>query len=131
MSHIFSYRESEKIMSEWKEYHGTDEQIAEMRNSRNGWIFRLIQNGKIVESYINRVMTRNYDDGSVITHYWIIPDDPLREMKIRQAQTGQPVWIKQVVTGLLTNTWYYSYECTNSPNWNIPNAEYSFTSFEE
>lgn len=72
---------------EWVAYTGSDEQIVEIGMSayENGFITR---NESGIESNVVCSDT---------THYWIIPDDPLREMRIRQAQTGQPVWV-----GLIT-----------------------------
>lgn len=63
-------------------------------------------------------------------------DEQIAEMQIRQAMTKQPTWIKiptvaeRFDTGARTDL-YYRYECTTNPNWGIPNAEYSFTSFED
>lgn len=103
-------------MAEWIEYTGSDEQIAEIGMSL----------------YANGFMARNESgiESNVVcsdtTHYWIIPDDPLREMKIRWAQTGQPVWWRFSDTSFEPGV-----RCTTSPDWNIPNAEYSFTPFED
>ena len=113
-------------MTNWKEYTGSDEQIAEINNSKNGYLIAYddiicdIEHGKIQKEWLVNA-----------THYWIIPGDPLREMKIRWAQTGQPVWIKEQ----MANEWgnyinkYIYHEPTTTPDWNIPNAEYSFTPF--
>lgn len=121
---------------EWVAYTGSDEQIAEIGNSINA----------------NGFITKNISglESSVVctdtTHYWIIPDDPLREMKIRQAQTGKPVWIRMdayklakidrstydIVSSKSEGQMYTEHTIvTTTPDWNIPNAEYSFTAFEE
>lgn len=121
-------------MSEWVAYTGSDEQIAEIGNSINA----------------NGFITKNISglESSVVcsdtTHYWIIPDDPLREMKIRHAMTGQPVCVrfrkpysikiddyeKESASKLYVDE-CGAYIITTTPNWNIPNAEYSFTAFKE
>lgn len=102
----------------WKVYDGSDEQIAEIGMSvyANGFITK---NESGIESNVVCSDT---------THYWIIPDDPLREMKVRQAMTGQPVYwrLKKDNPGLI-----YRVFVTTSPDWNIPNANYSFSPFQE
>lgn len=111
---------------EWKKYTGSDKQIAEIQNAKE-FIYRYkTQSGKFVESFIEDMLWKAQINN--LSHYWIIPDDPLREMKIRQAQTGQPVWIKK--NHDLTRM-YRLIGPTTNPDWNIPNAEYSFTNFEE
>ena len=119
-------------MSEWKEYSGADEQIAEIKNAKNGFLFRYAwgNTSQIWEfDEANKQYIDNLMSGKEITHYWIIPDDPLREMKIRQAQTWQPVWIRKR-SPIIEDKAGWIIGCTNTPNWNIPNAEYSFTPFE-
>lgn len=113
-------------MNEWKEYTGSNEQIAEMQNSYYGFLLKL--NEKIKGIY------RKNDLSSIegkmvlpgfrheITHYLICNPHPLADMIIRQAQTVQPVFMKIGSA---------EYAPTTTPNWNIPNAEYSFTPFED
>ena len=100
----------------WTVFTNSEEQIAEIGMSvyANGFITK---NESGIESNVVCSDT---------THYWIIPDDPLREMKIRWAQTGQPVWIRKEIE----NEYFY-WLPTTTPDWNIPNAEYSFTEFKE
>lgn len=121
---------------EWVAYTGSDKQIAELKKQRKGFIYKYVEDGKTLESQIEYFIWQEHLD--VMTHYWIIPEDPLREMKIRQAQTGQPVWVKRetikfepcefggdiMVDGIIV-------QVTTTPDWNILNAEYSFTAFEE
>lgn len=127
-------------MSEWVAYNGSNEQIAELKSAKNGYLLRYKEGN---DSAILKIV-HEYAEPNEITNYWIIPDDPLREMKIRQAQTGQLVWVRipfPVCTVPLVhamNGFDYPVETndgftiimTNIPNWNIPNAEYSFTAFE-
>lgn len=138
---------------EWNKFTGSDEQIAEIINSKNGFIVDsqwsvFNEPNKLQITFDDKTnidwLKQNFEDYNV-TKYWIIPDDPLREMKIRQAMTGQPVYID-------LRKCIYPYQAdpddsvlnivkdghgveigiaTCNPNWNIPNAEYSFTAFEE
>lgn len=115
------------MTTNWTKYTGSDEQIAEIEN--NNVVFRYIGGRESIRA------ERKFDsyDRKYISHYWIIPDDPLREMKIRQAQTGQPVWVrysKQSEYAALPITEVLTYS-TTTPDWNIPNAEYSFTPWED
>ena len=106
-------------MSEWTEYTGSDEQIAEFKNTENGYVLRKSDDKEVV--FLSIEYRPNLDN---VTHYWIIPDDPLREMKVRQAMTGQPVYIRWVNITC-------GHCVTTTPDWSIPNTEYSFTPFEE
>jgi len=112
--------------TKWTEYTGSDEQIAEMINAENGFTFRTgpFNETSIWHNIINIEWYKNE-----ITHYLICKPHPLVDMIIRQAQTGQPVWIR-------TNPFDWdvsvpSHYETTTPDWNIPNAEYSFTEFKE
>ena len=111
----------------WKVYDGSDEQIAEIRKCNHGYIKRFVSG---MES-----MVMTCDDYPSFmetpTHYWIIPADPLREMKVRQAQTGQPVWVRVPTSFIRYGYHYITYGATTTPDWNIPNAEYSFTEFKD
>ncbi len=108
-------------MTNWTIYTGSDEQIAEILREKNGYIVRHYDG---TESLILNRDQYKHIVGK-FTHYWIIPDDPPREMKIRQAHTGQPVWVRHRKAIFDQGT------MTTTPDWNIPNAEYSFTHFEE
>ena len=114
-------------MSEWKEYSGSDDQISEMRTCKNGYVVRRKSGEEVC--FLSIEYKCRYED---VVSYWIIPDDPLREMKIRQAVTGQPVWVKTFIDGSYAGLPIKdaSIYVTNTPDWNIPGAEYSFTSFE-
>ena len=99
-------------MSEWKKYTGSDEQIAEISSAKNGFVCRnnetdsgilTIKYGQLFSDQSDYPILNAMWNGSLkrfvetnnTTHFWLIPDDPLREMKIRQAQTGQPVWTRK------------------------------------
>jgi len=116
-------------MSEWKEWNGRDEQIAEIKNTKNGYIVRRKSGEEVC--FLSIEYKCRYDD---VVSYWIIPDDPLREMKIRQALTGQPVWMRRPTWLNEPNNkghrWIY-HEPTCKPIWDLPDTEYSFTEFKE
>ena len=133
-------------MTEWKEWNGSPEQIAEISNCKNGFLCRnnetdsgilTIKYGQLFSDQSEYPILNAMWEGSLkrfvesnkTTHYWLIPDDPLREMKVRQALTGQPVWVRyewRDKTGPGVETYV-----TTTPDWNIPNAEYSFSQFEK
>jgi len=122
------------VKTEWKEYNGSDEQIAEISNAKHGYILRgeykpgteacFTYSDKIHDYFVLDGPIKNYN-----VDYWIIPDDPLREMKVRQARTGQPVWVRKLFECGIEKEWQMF--VTTAPDWNIPNAEYSFTEFKE
>ena len=145
-------------MSEWKKYSSGDEQIAEISSSKNGFVCRnnetdsgilTIKYGQLFSDKSEYPILNAMWSGSLkrfvethkTTHYWIISDDPLREMKIRQAQTGQPVWIKMKSStywviamrgfDLIYQDHVVSVIKSTTPDWWIPNAEYSFIEFEK
>jgi len=135
----------------WIKFDGSDAQIAEIFAAKSGYLYR---NSRGYESgicknslgntgliFISKEDQKNEFNNDEVTHYLIIPDDPLREMKIRHAMTGQPVYIMSPYTEGLKGLGmvghlnkggkgYYLY-LTNTPDWNIPGAEYSFKPFEE
>ena len=135
-------------MSNWVTYTGSDEQIAEISSAKHGFVCRnnetdsgilTIKYGQLFSDKSEYPILNAMWSGSLkrfvethnTTHYWIISDYPLREMKIRQAQTGQPVWVR-VSANFERYGYAYSYhQPTTTPDWNIPNAEYSFTPFEK
>ena len=120
-------------MSEWVAYNGSDEQDDEIENAKNGYILRCLPSSgnEIYETPIMFGGIYSDEDSETFTSkiaiaYWIIPDDPLREMKIRQAMTGQPVWYKH---RFIESTG----ECGtfHHPFIQPETYEYSFTAFEE
>lgn len=111
---------------EWVAYTGSDEQIAELQNARHGYVLQLNDGVQKTRDEFFASDLAHYLSGT--THYWIIPDDPLREMKLRHDATGQPVWIRWPSPCKIGKILHY---CGTNINWNIPNAEYSFKAFEE
>ncbi len=116
----------------WTEYTGSDEQIAELINPEISFIvdnpMSIFGQTGCVNSFYHsdnlnsdsEWLKKHFADYG-IKRYWLIPDDPLREMKVRQAMTKQPTWIRDSM-----GTY-----CTTTPDWNIPNAEYAFTEFKD
>jgi len=122
----------------WVEYTGSDEQSAELLS--NTFIVNNVNSIFGNPSSVNTFYTgKTYEEDKLwlrghfheygITKYWIIPADPLREMKIRQAMTGQPVWVRKLFECGIEKEWQMF--VTTTPDWNMPNAKYSFTPFEE
>ena len=107
-------------MSKWTIYTGSDEQNKELNeaiNSSSNGVLLELKNSKqtIIRSHLYA-----YDFDA----YLICNPHPLADMICQQARTGQPVWVR----------WPESKSCgviTTTPDWNIPNAEYSFTEFKE
>ncbi len=134
------------IQTNWTAYTGSDEQIAEMRESENGFVCRnkgtesgilTIKYGQLFSNTSKYPILDVVWDGSLkrfietnnTTHYLICQPHQHAEMIERWAHTGQPVWVR-------TNPFDWdvsipSHYATTTPDWNIPNAEYSFTSFQE
>ena len=113
-------------MAEWIEYTGSDEQIEEIWNGSYGFLVDNLNKIQEISNFISKDQMKRILDTRAINHYLVIPYDPLREMKIRQAMTGQPVWWRFSDTSFEPGV-----RCTTSPDWNIPNAEYSFAPFED
>ena len=111
------------IKDEWVAYTGSDEQIAELRAATNGVLIRLADDKPGENEF---VLQKDEDFNRGISEYWIIPDDPLREMKIRQAMTGQPVFWKSK-TGGGTGTCHNSFLPFTYPT----EFDYSFTEFDD
>ena len=106
-------------MIEWKEWNGSDEQIAEIKNTKDGYVLRKIDGKEVF--FLSLEFRPNLSN---VTHYLICKRHPLADMIIRQAETGQEVYIRWVNITC-------GHCVTTTPDWNIPNAEYSFTEFKE
>ena len=78
----------------WTELERTDKELVLLAQAadKNGFILR--HNMGYETNIIKWIHSGIEDLMKGCSHFWIIPDDPLREMKIRQAMTGQPVWVK-------------------------------------
>ena len=65
-----------------------------------------------------------------VSHYLLCNPHPLADMIIRQAQTGQPVWV-YITVGSEDGDDIEYLPPTTRPNWNLPAAVYSFAPFED
>ena len=124
-------------MSEWIEYTGSDEQIAEIDNCKNGLL------AKNDLGYIWPDIYEHFNFAPIgSTHYLICQPHPYTDLIKIWADTGCPVWVKVTKR----NDWvryldgaYYKpramvheyLEPTTKPDWNIPGAEYRLTPFED
>jgi len=130
------------MTTEWIEYTGSDEQIAAMMNAKSGVVLR---NENLTEYTINLYLMDYELAKFAVTSrftrsYLICNPHPLADMICQQARTGQPVWIKTTefnyhdkVNDAYTVEWKSDGNVifnTTKPDWNMPNAEYSFTPFE-
>lgn len=113
-------------MTEWKEYTGADEQIAEMMNAKHGVILRNHEGEESLCIFTdNKELEDHLDPRSKYPpmEYLICNPHPLADMIIRQAQTGQPVYTRNKLSGQV--------DVTTEPDWNFNGLEYSFTPFED
>ncbi len=107
-------------MSKWTEYTGSDEQIAEMDNADS---FIIKANG--VESHV----MHNIDEKGLLVdcdEYLICNRHKYAKLIQRWSITGQPVWVRRKIE----NEYFY-WLPTTTPDWHIPNADYSFIEFEK
>jgi hypothetical protein len=118
-------------MSEWKEYTGSDEQLIEMRNAVNGHIFR--DNLELESSSVLYYREHEYVP-KTITHYLICDRHPYADMIKRWADTGQPVYWRNMIGGASgecrVNSNKECHKCYFSPFLWPYEYEYSFTPFE-
>lgn len=124
-------------MTEWKEYTGSDEQIAEIINCKTDVLCRYV-NG--TEKFKSEMFIGDWKH-KFLTQYLICNPHQLADMICQQSRTGQPVWVKVTNIENSLHTYFinthtlvyrcakYSVHVTATPVWNIPNAEYSFTEY--
>jgi len=116
------------MMAEWKKYIGSDEQIVELNNCKNGLL------AKNYLGYIWPDIYEHFDFAPIgATHYLICDPHPYADMICQWARTGQPVWVRYAKVCHFGQTSEYeicNQIATLTPDWSIPGAEYSFTPFE-
>lgn len=136
---------------QWVKYDGSDGQIAEIKNAKDGFVCRnsetdsgilSIKYGQLFsdqsEYPILNAMWKGslklFIDTNNTTHYLICNPHPYADMICQWARTGQPVWVRYAKVCHFGQTSEYeicNQIATPTPDWNIPGAEYSFTPFEE
>lgn len=139
-------------MSEWVEYTGSDKQIEELRNAKDGFVLEIIDVGHECGTEQTGILLwkdsmmeqLHADSDGMVQKYLICDPHPLADMIFQQARTGQPVYVRMphdsywntfgIAMGyeLLTeNTSAEEIIVTHKPNWNIHGAQYRFTPFED
>lgn len=118
------------MTAQWVKFDGSDEQIAEMVGAKNGFVLRF--NGgedstiQTIGMWGTMITSRNPAFSSHLTHYLICEPQPYADMICQWAKTGQPVYCRIHVEGYGLCT-----SASNTPRWDVPDAEYSFTPFKE
>ena len=122
-------------MTEWKEYTGSDEQIAEIMKC-TGFIvdsqysaFKAVSTFRSVHES-DREWLKDHFSKYDVKQYLICNPHPLADMICQQARTGQPVWVRYTLEWDRRSDTIET-DCTTTPDWNIPGAEYSFTPFDD
>ena len=107
---------------EWIEYTGSDEQIEEIQKSEHGWM---------TEDFIVIDGSAPLRDLLCIGDKYLIcdPHPYANEIKV-WADTWCEVWVREPVDYAMTGDMYKEY-VTDQPNWNIPNARFRLTPFED
>ena len=119
-------------MAEWIEYTGSDEQIEELVSAKTIVRVRYANRQEVNWSCTLFRSESNARDilQDAIAYLICQPHPYADEIKI-WADTGCPVWIRTSwFDNELRETRHKVYE-TNTPNWNIPGAEYRLTPFED
>ena len=131
-------------MSEWIKYDGSDEQIEEILNSKNGFSYIRDTGDKDIKVYLSP-LTKTYLIGllSDCKQYLINNQHPYADLIKIWADTGCPVWVRPTKPYEFKISDYLNhpttklmvdhrgvYLITTAPDWNIP-GEYSLTPFED
>ena len=109
-------------MAKWIEYTGSDEQIEEIQKS---------EHGVMTEDFIVIDGSAPINDLLCIGDEYLIcqPHPYANEIKI-WADTGCEVYVREPIDYAMTGYMYKDY-ATDQPNWNIPNAIFRLTPFED
>lgn len=127
-------------MSEWIEYTGSDEQIAEMQDAvENGFMLNSTKAAGVFKGgdFMSSSHLFGYLEYCEATHYLICEPHPHADIIKIWADTGCPVWVKHRVISIIPDpmTGYFRSELrvdkTTKPDWNTPGAEYRLTPFED
>ena len=110
---------------DWKKYTCSNEQKKELKAALSSCC-----NGVLLKfkDGTQRIITSHLYAYEFV-EYLICQPNPLADMICQQARTGQPVWVRYEYRDA---TWPdVETFVTNTPDWYIPTAEYSFTPFKE
>lgn len=124
------------MTAQWVKYDGSDKQIAALSNAKHGWVV------KYEDGVISKFISFGEPmDMECPMEYLICDPHPYADMICQQARTGRPVWVRMKSStywiiamrgfDLIYQDHVVSVIKSNTPDWNIPGAEYSFTEFEE
>ena len=111
---------------EWIEYTGSDGQIGEINASES---FLLKRKDGEISFILQPPFEPNEMDSETIAEYLICQPHPYANLIKIWADTGCPVWWRMIPknhVGLICRVFK-----TNTPDWNIPGAEYRLTPFED
>ena len=125
-------------MSEWIEYTGSNEQIEEMKG---GFLYRTTSGSQsdiaLNESNFDSIdHLKTWMRGA--THYLAAKPHQYADLIKIWADTGCPVWVRcpahkyewdSSLGNIIVD--YIKTEVTNTPDWNIPGAEYRLTPFND
>ena len=128
------------MTAQWVKFDGSDEQIANIEKALEGYVLRL---EAVSGTHQTELLYRDEWDkfGSErIIEYLICSPHPYADMICQWARTGQPVYVRITEDGdknefpelsdFIESVKHVETYCTNTPNWNIPGAEHSFTQFD-
>jgi len=124
--------------AQWVKYNGSDEQIAEIKAAHD--VAVKIETGRqFLRSSVYASDFYDYLKTGYVIEYLICAPHPLADMICQWARTGQPVYVRITEDGdknefpelseFIESIKHVETYCTNTPDWNIPGAEYSFTPF--
>lgn len=115
------------MTTEWTKYTGSPEQIAEMKNAKNGFLIRIEDEESTILEFPFEI------DDFAVESYLICNPHPLAGMIIRQAQTGQPVYYQNKkhpsIIGQCTVD--YGKQDMHYPFMAPDECNYSFTPFQD
>ena len=121
-------------MAKWIEYTGSDEQFLEIVNYENNVLLEF-KHG--VKRFRSDFMPGDFINGGNLVRYLICEPHPYADIIKIWADTGCPVWVRAAdlcYEDNKSNVWerYGLFvTVTDTPDWNIPGAEYSLTPFED
>lgn len=114
-------------MAKWKKYTGSDEQLEEINNSK---CFLLKRKDGAISFVLYPPYHPNNMDSETTIEYLIGSHHPYADLIKIWADTGCEVWVREPIDYAMTGDMYKEY-VTYHPDWNIPNAKFRLTQFED